>query len=222
MTKLQKHLAMIALVSYLIFSFILISLLTKQPLLIAFDQWGHRTIASLHHPELTPIIRIITYSAQNGITIVIASLFIISTWLTHKKVLGFFLTQNLIVGNLLNHGVKLLIQRQRPALTQLVPQGGYSFPSGHSANAVLLYGSLLFIAWYFIRQRKNRILLSLFVIFWIFLVGCSRIYLQVHFPSDVLAGWSLALGNLIVSFRISQPYLRAALPDDAYDIGPIN
>lgn len=94
----------------------------------------------------------------------------------------------------LNLLIKLLIGRARPDLwVSLAPEPGFSFPSGHAMGTAAVAASLAFLAW---PTRWRWPALALGALF-AFSVGISRMYLGVHFPSDVLAGWSAAVGWVV-------------------------
>lgn len=95
--------------------------------------------------------------------------------------------------------LKSFFARPRPSLVHLVPAGGYSFPSGHSMNAVLLYGSIIVLLHYYMEKRPIRYLLIAFFTFLIIAIPISRVYLGVHYFSDILAGMGLAGFLLIMS-----------------------
>jgi undecaprenyl-diphosphatase len=98
-----------------------------------------------------------------------------------------------IVGGatLLNLTVKLIFQRHRPTLwPSIAPETDYGFPSGHAMGSVALVAALVFLLW---RTRWRWPVLVVGILF-VFGVGLSRLYLGVHYPSDVLAGWSASLG----------------------------
>lgn len=103
---------------------------------------------------------------------------------------------------LLNLASKQVFQRDRPSLWEsIAPESTFSFPSGHAMGSMTLALTVVFLTW---RSRWRWPVLcaaSLFVA----LVGLSRVYLGVHYPSDILAGWCAAVawvvGVYIVMFR---------------------
>ena len=94
-----------------------------------------------------------------------------------------------VIGSgLLNIILKSIFKRARPELHRIVDIGGFSFPSGHTMFAFSLYGIIAYIAWRNLKTASSRALLFLFAAFMIIMIGISRIYLGVHYPSDVIAG----------------------------------
>lgn len=104
---------------------------------------------------------------------------------------------------------KYLIGRSRPDVLKLIEQGGYSFPSGHTMFAVCIYGYLFYLV---ITKIKNKILrysVSSLLLLVILSIGVSRIYVGVHFASDVLAGYLLGLSYLfLLTFVEEKFYLK--------------
>lgn len=106
----------------------------------------------------------------------------------------------------LNTVLKFEFGRPRPnVFPPLVVEHSYSFPSGHAVAAMALYGMLAVILW---RQRHRSWAVLLGA--WILVVGLSRVYLGVHYPSDVLGGWSLGVLWLFAVFAIRDGYERRA------------
>lgn len=89
----------------------------------------------------------------------------------------------------LNETLKAIFERARPTVNRIVEAVGYSFPSGHSMGAFSLYGILVFLLWKHIRSLPGRVLLLVVSTFFILMIGVSRIYLGVHYPSDIVGGY---------------------------------
>ena len=118
--------------------------------------------------------------------------------LTMNKKNQFIFGINIILNVLSNQMLKNIIQRPRPDHIKLIVQSGYSFPSGHAMISIALYG---FIIYLIAKKPYNKyikiISISLLTLL-ILGIGCSRIYVGVHYPSDVISGYSLALIILII------------------------
>ena len=96
----------------------------------------------------------------------------------------------------INGLLKLIYRRPRPSvIPPLATVNTFSFPSGHTITAVALYGFAAFILW-----RKSHRILAIFVLFWACLIAFSRIYLGVHYPSDVLG--AITVGSLWIQIVI--------------------
>ncbi|HEY0670555.1 MAG TPA: phosphatase PAP2 family protein [Sphingobacteriaceae bacterium] len=90
--------------------------------------------------------------------------------------------------------LKMLFNRPRPLIPLLEPASGLSFPSGHAMSSVTFYGLIIYFIW---RQKKLirpiRIGIVAFLIFFILAIGISRVYLRVHYASDVIAGFCVGV-----------------------------
>lgn len=111
--------------------------------------------------------------------------------------IGFFFLLIPLVGSVINVGIKDIIDRSRPQVNQLIHYGGYSFPSGHSTIAALVFGSIILLVQRLSLPRYIKWILIFILLFAILLVGISRIYIGVHYPSDVLAGF--CLGFMVIT-----------------------
>jgi membrane-associated phospholipid phosphatase len=98
--------------------------------------------------------------------------------------------------------LKQLFQRKRPLSPLLKAAKGLSFPSGHAIMAVTFYGLLIYIISYMITPDILRWVLTFLVVILIILIGFSRIYLRVHYASDVLGGFIIGLLWLMISLAV--------------------
>lgn len=103
---------------------------------------------------------------------------------------------------LLMFTLKLIFKRDRPLTPLLHEARGYSFPSGHALMSVTFYGLLIVIVWDYIKAPWLRWLLTIFLVAMIFVIGFSRVYLRLHYASDVAAGFCVGLVWLIFSIWI--------------------
>nr|WP_280518692.1 phosphatase PAP2 family protein [Lederbergia wuyishanensis] len=106
----------------------------------------------------------------------------------------------------LNHLLKGWIHRERPSLTPLFHESGFSFPSGHAMGSIVVFGFLFYLFMYMIRiGRKFYYVWLTVTILLIVLISVSRMYIGVHFPTDIIAG--LSAGYAYLYFIISLYHL---------------
>lgn len=90
--------------------------------------------------------------------------------------------------------LKILFSRPRPLLPLLEPASGFSFPSGHAMSSVTFYGLLIYFVWIHKEiPRSIRISTVTFLVLLIIMIGVSRVYLRVHYASDVIAGFCMGV-----------------------------
>ncbi|HMK17935.1 MAG TPA: phosphatase PAP2 family protein [Chitinophagaceae bacterium] len=105
---------------------------------------------------------------------------------------------------LLKFILKFYFQRARPDIPVIEKVDGYSFPSGHALIGVVFYGLVIFVIWHEVKQKWLKIILTIFFVLFILLISFSRIYLRVHYASDVIAGISVGFIWLVLSLNIIQ------------------
>ena len=125
---------------------------------------------------------------------------------------------SMIITLLINQGLKYIIQRPRPPLEErLISQSGYSYPSGHSMMAMCLYGVLIYLINTKLKNKKLKIILTIILSIIILLIGVSRIYVRVHYPSDVLGAYLLTILILIINITLINNHIRGNMNDKDVD-----
>ena len=130
----------------------------------------------------------------------------------------YILGSSMIITLLLNQGLKYIIQRPRPPIEErLISQGGYSYPSGHSMMAMCLYGVVIYLINTKLKNKKLKIILTILLSIIILLIGISRIYVRVHYPSDVLGAYLLTILILIINITLINNHIRGNMNDKDVD-----
>lgn len=111
---------------------------------------------------------------------------------------GLFLIVSVSGSSLLNYYLKWLFKRDRPTFNPLVDESGYSFPSGHSMVSFSFIGILGYLLTTMVRKKSMKVLILTLSTLLILLIGFSRIYLGVHYPSDVIAGFAAGCAWLVI------------------------
>jgi membrane-associated phospholipid phosphatase len=155
--------------------------------------WDTGILLALHARATPALDRLmLTLTAIGGPLPMAALAGAIALFLVWRRWLGNAALFATIVGGaaLLNLLAKLLFQRQRPTLwPSLAPETDYGFPSGHAMGSMALVAALVFLLWGTRWRWPVLVVGTIFVLG----VGLSRLYLGVHYPSDILAGWSASL-----------------------------
>lgn len=153
----------------------------------------------------TPIAKFIT-NFGGAIFLIILTILLLVV-LKNKKV-GLSICTNLVVVTILNQLLKRLLQRPRPTEFRIIEETGYSFPSGHSMVSMAFYGYLIYLIYRFIKNKYLKwisiVLLSLLIC----LIGISRIYLGVHYTSDVLGGFLISISYLVIYISASNKFFK--------------
>ncbi|MFV0560915.1 MAG: phosphatase PAP2 family protein [Enterococcus sp.] len=186
----------------IIFLLLATAVLNSWTILTNFDTAITQVIRSLY-PYFTSFFIGIT---QLGNPVVVGCIYLICAFALYRKnfkISALWLSVNVIgIAALLNSGIKLLVARQRPALEHLVTETSYSFPSGHSTGSMMLYGTLFCLVPLLINSKNWRLFIRILLIGVILAVGISRIYLGVHFPSDVVGGYALGITWLLFTYPL--------------------
>jgi len=103
------------------------------------------------------------------------------------------LSLTVILTVLSNQLIKLIVKRPRPNHIRLIRQAGYSFPSGHSMISIAVYGFLLYYIQKKYKKKYSKVIISTILVLLIIMIGISRVYVGVHYPSDIVGGYFLSI-----------------------------
>lgn len=152
----------------------------------------------------TPIAKIIT---SLGGVICLVSVSILSLVLVKNKKIGRCIVTNLIIASGLNVLLKEIVQRPRPTEFRFINETGYSFPSGHSMISAAFYGFIIYLIHKYVKNKYIKWTLIVTLSLMIISIGISRIYLGVHYTSDVLAGFLIAISYLVIYISVVNKFI---------------
>ena len=167
----------------------------------------------MYHHRAPWLTQAATVLAHMGSPPVIAGLALGSALvgLAWRKVRGAAWTLPIAIlgAGLIIQGVKLVIKRPRPSFfAPLLHETGFSFPSGHSLIAMVVYGLLGYFVMHLFRNVWARLAVRVFTVLLVVAIGVSRVYVGVHFPTDVLAGWIAGVPWLIACLGMHEVLAR--------------
>lgn len=169
------------------------------------DIIGYNFVSYFISDNVTVFMKIITWFG-GGVCLIILT---ILSWIFIKsKKIDIAITSNLVIITILNTLFKYILQRPRPEGHQIIVQNGYSFPSGHSMIGMAFYGYLIYLVYKYIKNKKIKVLITILLSIIIITIGISRIYLGVHYTSDVLCGFMTSICYLIIYIAITDRYLN--------------
>lgn len=175
----------------LVFGVILEDVLSRDPI-TTLDRLVAETLHANVIPWLTQVFVVITTFGSGWVLVPAAALLAAVLFRRRRWGDGLVLISATSGAAVLNAVLKIVIHRPRPEfLEPLARAGGYSFPSGHSASAAAFYMTLGLLGAGWVRRWETRVYVLLASIFVVVLIGFSRLYLGVHYLSDVLAGYAL-------------------------------
>lgn len=180
--------------------FIIIAMAILQKDVFNIDTTVYNFLISIRNPLLNNFFKFITIFANRNPIIIITLILVIFVFKNNKE--RFYIVFNVLLVPLLNVGLKSIFSRERPNMLRLIDEKGYSFPSGHAMLSTAFYGLLIYFAYKKIKNKKIRNLVCVLLSILIFLIMLSRIYVGVHYTTDVIAGCCFSLFYLAIIIRI--------------------
>lgn len=193
-----------AVLSAIAFARIAEDYLTNDPLArwdVTFARWlaGERTAFGID------FFRVVTFLGSPAVALIVSTAVCIALYRRGRLVDAALLPVVFVGAELLNLVLKLSFHRPRPEVA-FVNIDTYSFPSGHAMISTATYGAFAYLAWGRLRTSRGRVALAFSTVAFVGLIGFSRLYLGVHYLSDVLAGIAGGVFWLAVSVALQTVY----------------
>lgn len=158
------------------------------------DSSFYNFIISFKSKYTTLFFKGVTFLSSVLFMVVVSILLLLVKKIKYRKLMLI----NIILDVILNTCLKYIFRRERPRDIMMVIENGFSFPSGHTMLATIFYGFIIYLIYKSDKSNKFKyvsiILLSLLIL----LIGISRIYLGVHYTTDVLGGYLISISYLMV------------------------
>ena len=184
--------------SLLIFLFILKDVFQYE--VISYDNWAYTVfVENIRSNNMTIFMKLIT---TFGSVYILCSIIFLLVLLVKDKKISFLVIINTLLSLFLNSLIKFIIQRPRPSGYNLINETFYSFPSGHSMVSTAFYGFLIYLAYKKIDNKYLKYSIISLLVLLIILICISRIYLGVHYLSDVIAGFAFSIAYLMIFITI--------------------
>ncbi len=202
-TLLRKNLKwIICLITLILFIAIIRSVYKES--IMNFDNFYYEHISKLISDQMTFFVKMIT---NLGSAFSLVSLTILILLIPKEKKYGILVGINLITIFVINTILKFIFARPRPLDINLIEELGYSFPSAHAMISTAFYGFIIYLIWQTKISKRRKWISSILLSILIVLIGITRIYLGVHYASDVFAGMLISISYLVLFTSIASKYL---------------
>ncbi len=176
--------------------------------IVMLDMFVTHALFAFRSPELLNAFYICTLFAQTAVVVPVAALLSIFLWVERQRVLVATLWISLGMSAGTTFIAKVVFHRLRPdVVIRAIAENSFSYPSGHATAAVAFYGFLAYLCVRTQRSWSVKILAIAFAAIMIVLIDASRLYLGVHYLSDVLAGNLVGLIGLLIAIDITEWFL---------------
>ncbi len=159
-----------------------------------FDEVIYQNISYFMNDIATVFFKIVT---NLGSAITIGAVCVGSILFLKNKNYSKYIILNTILITVFNQVLKNIIQRPRPTEHRIINEIGYSFPSGHSMVSMAFYGFIIYLVYKNVENKKIKYIVCTILTVLILFIGISRIYLGVHYASDVIGGFCFSIAYLI-------------------------
>lgn len=171
-----------------------------QQRIIEKDMFVYNFIATHFISDFS--LQIVKFITNLGSATFIVLLSILLLLTIKNKLTGLIIFLNSAICGILNQVLKIIVQRPRPVGYRLIDEKGYSFPSGHSMVSAAFYGFIIYLVYKNVKNKYIKYSIITILILLILCIGISRVYLGVHYASDVIAGFLISICYLIIFISI--------------------
>lgn len=195
--------------SYITIGSLLVFMITASlyPFLTDLDISILKRISQMRTENLTDFMIFISYIGSFSIHIWIIGAICLLYMLIRKYSVVVLIIFNLLFSISLNGILKEIFHRPRPEM-RMLDVAGYSFPSGHTMNNFAIYAFFIFLVLISTLNKKLKIILTVFMFLLTGTIAFSRMYLAVHYPTDIIGGICGGLFVATVSIHLYQKYCK--------------
>ncbi|MBP3463925.1 MAG: phosphatase PAP2 family protein [Clostridia bacterium] len=174
--------------------------------MILFDLPVYQFIMSMFTTS-SSVVTLMSFFTSFGSTLVIVSGILCVAILYKNKKYFFNFLSACLIGTILNNLIKIIVRRPRPTNTMpFTYESSYSFPSGHTMMSTIFYGLIIYYVYKNMKNKKLKTFIICILSLIIFMVGLSRVYLGVHYATDVLGGYIFGIIYLVVFIRLMNKF----------------
>jgi len=184
-----------AIAGMLFLAFICLAILVNKNYLFKIDSQTIRVVNSIRSIGLNYFVKVFTYL---GSVIILVPVAIILFFVIKGKREKIFVISTFTLAAALSTAMKYLVARNRPDGIAIIEEIGYSFPSAHTVLSLVVYGMVIYMMLKFMKNKPLKIILSIILAILVIAVALSRVYLGVHFMTDIFGGWILGFFVLVL------------------------
>lgn len=162
------------------------------------DNKIYELLTKTQNPKITETMIIISFFAS---AITLIGLSIVLILILKKKKYSRFIALNLTLSFITNRILKFIIRRPRPPRIQIVHENGYSFPSSHAMVSFAFYGFIIYLLCTNVKNKVLKYSITIVLSIIVILIGISRIYLGVHYVTDIIGGFIFGCVYLIIFIK---------------------
>ena len=178
------------------------------------DEYVFDFLSSYISPGLTNFMKGVTYFASGRFLQISYAILFLFYLLINKNIKRAFEIAAIGIGGfVINYFMKLSFQRIRPPHPLIDPLKNFSFPSGHATSGFIFYGLLVYLIWKTDIPNIYKYIISALLLLFAVLIGFSRVYLRVHYTSDVVGGFCIGLAWLLLTTYVFERLKKKSSSD---------